>query len=344
MKKRDTKKRKVYKYSRKMRKMGNIGTRKLKGGQWWRWSRLFGPRETSVAPEPMPQPAPEPSFWSRMFARPARVAPAPQPPVASNTLPSAEVPVIDHTRIANSVVPEEIALNSIMPEESLPYEELLTYVNTRKPMGNEPNTNKTMMTAEVFTNENTHNFIRVFNFIKQVSIYLESIISDLTVYEIGVLTPELHKQVNYKLNIQTTLNLHLKRIIQISNMLQESKVLIEVNFTSEGPFKNFLRSIDEYSRKSIIKGWLILLGGINERIENIEYIKKYILFLLNHFTEGYTEDNSFEKNTDIEKSIKFSSNKAKEKGMDSVEYHPKTWITPYTSPFFQLSKARKRKL
>jgi hypothetical protein len=321
MKKRDTKKRKAYKYSRKMRKTGHIGTRKLKGGQWWR--RLFGAREAPVAPESTPQPAPQPPFWRRMFGRP-RVAPAPQPPVAppEPLVVPAPIPAENPLAVANAVVPEGLA-----PQESQPYEDLLSYLNMRNSMGNKRNTNKTIMNSETFTKKNIHMYYKTINFLNQVNIYLESIILEIRDYEILISTPEFRTKANDVFDIQSKLNLHLKRIIQISNTLTEFKDVIRKNFTSEGPFKNYLnRGYPSSKAIAMVKNsWSILIRAIDQRIDRLDYIKNYILFLLNHFIEGYTEDESFKKIPGIEQNIKYQSNLARKEGMVDYEHEPETW-------------------
>jgi len=315
MKKRDTKKRKAYKYSRKMRKTGHIGTRKLKGGQW-RWPRFFWQdREAQVAP----QPAPQPPFWRRMFGRP-RVAPAPQPPVAppEPLVVPAPIPAEHPLSVANVVVPEGIA-----PQESQPYEDLLTYLKMRNTMGNERNTNKTFVNAETFTKKNLHLYYKIVNFIKQIYMYLQSVKLEIRDFEILIENPQLHEKANEMFDIENKLNLHLKRIIQISYTLTEFKDIIRANLDSKGSFKNFLNRA--YQKTFIINSWSDIIRVMDTILEHSAYIENYILFLLKQFKEGNQDDGSFERRPDIEKRIKDSSNWSTSKGMVDYEHEPETW-------------------
>ena len=305
MKKRDTKKRKAYKYSRKMRKTGHIGTRKLKGGQWWR--RLFGAREAQVAPEPMPQPAPQPSIWNRILGR-RRIAPAPEPPVAAEPLLARE-PILHENAehplsVANVVVPEGIA-----PQDSLPYQGLLNYFSHRNNMGDKINLSKEFMNADTFANKNKHAFDIILNIIKQIDMYFEDTIMEIQAFEIAGEIPEVRKKANEMFDI----NLRLKRIKQTSDTLKEFKELLENYTLSEGLFKEYVKHAYPTVRPQIQSNWRLMLNLINERLERSEYIRNYILFLLN---EG---DGSFEKIQGIEKDIKRLSNHAKREGMTHVE-------------------------
>ena len=283
-----------------MRKTGHIGTRKLKGGQWWR--RLFGAREAPVAPEPMPQPAPQRSIWSRIFGRP-RVAPAPQPPVAPPEPilhENAEHPLA----VANDVVPEGIA-----PQDSLPYQGLLNYFSHRNNMGDKINLSKEFMNADTFANKNKHAFEMILNIIKQIDMYFEDTILEIETFEIAGEIPEVAKKANDMFDI----NLRLKRIKQTSDTLKEFKELLENYTLSEGLFKEYVKHTYPTLRPHIQSNWRLILNLINERLERSEYITNYILFLLN---EG---DGSFEKIQGIGEDIKRLSNHAKREGMTHVE-------------------------
>ena len=70
--------------------------------------------------------------------------------------------------------------------------------------------------------------------------YLQSVILEIRDFEILVENPELHEKANEMFDIENKLNLHLKRIIQISYTLTEFKDIIRANLDSKSSFKNFL--------------------------------------------------------------------------------------------------------